>query len=62
MSKPLITLTTCDSGDWEILSVDGKEFASGHRIDSIDWLGLLDSLDYLTEKDHISDEEMEERC
>jgi hypothetical protein len=57
-----VKLITCESGDWEVLEVDGKEWASGHSISVHDWLGLLsEHFDAQIECDCISDEEMEMR-
>ena len=57
-----VKLTTCESGDWEILEIDGKEWASGHSISVHDWLGLFsEHFDAQIECDCISDEEMEMR-
>ena len=58
-----ITLTTSKSGDWQILEINGIEWASGHSISDIDWLGLLsEHFDCQIEAKRISDEEMEARC
>ena len=58
-----IKLTTCESGDWQILEVDGMEWASGHNISEIDWLELIsEHFDGMIEIITISDEEMEARC
>lgn len=58
-----VKLTTCESGDWQILEIDGVEWASGHSISAHDWLGLLsEHLDCQIECKCISDEEMEARC
>ncbi len=58
-----IKLTTCESGDWQILEVNGIEWASGHSISENDWLGLLsENLGCHIERVRISDEEMELRC
>jgi len=61
MSKPLIELITCESGDWEVLRVNlGEDFeTSGHSIDNWDWIELLKILGYEVEKREISDEDME---
>lgn len=61
MSKPLIELITCESGDWEVLRVDfGEDFdRSCHRLDSSDWCDLLTLLGYKVDKITISDEDME---
>lgn len=58
-----VKVTNCESGDWQILEVDGVEWASGHSITEHDWLGLLsEHFDAQIECDCISDEEMEIRC
>ena len=58
-----IKLITCESGDWEILEINGVEWASGHKIHNIDWLGLLsEHFDCQIQCTCISDEEMESRC
>ena len=58
-----ITLTTSKSGDWKILEINGAEWASGHNISDVDWLGLLsEHFDCQIEAICISDEEMEARC
>ena len=58
-----ITLTTSKSGDWQILEINGTEWASGHSISNVDWLGLLsEHFNCQIEVIWISDEEMEARC
>ena len=58
-----ITLTTSKSGDWQILEINGTEWASGHSISNVDWLGLLsEHFNCQIEAKCISDEEMEARC
>ena len=58
-----VKLTTCESGDWYILEVDGVEWASGHSISEHDWLGLLsEHFGCRIERVCISDEEMESLC
>ena len=57
-----ITLTTSKSGDWQILEINGVEWASGHSISNVDWLGLLgEHFNCQIEVIWISDEEMEAR-
>lgn len=59
----VIKLTTCESGDWQILEVNGTVWASGHSISEDAWLELLsEDFDCRVKKECISDEEMEERC
>lgn len=61
--KQTITLTTSKSGDWQILEINGTEWASGHSISDVDWLSLLsEHFDCQIEAICISDEEMEARC
>ena len=61
--EKFIKLTNCESGDWQILEIDGVEWASGHSISDVDWLGLLgEHFDCQVESVCISDEEMELRC
>ena len=61
--KKTITLTTSKSGDWQILEINGTEWASGHSISNADWIGLLNEhFNCQTEVIWISDEEMEARC
>ena len=58
-----VKLITCESGDWQILEVDGVKWASGHSISADDWLGLIsEHFDGMIERATISDEEMEARC
>ncbi len=61
--EQFVKLTTNKSGDWHILEINGKVWASGHNISENDWLGLLsEHFDCFIERTHISDEEMELRC
>lgn len=62
MTRKYFKLTTCESGDWEILEEDGCEVASGHRIDNHTWIEVLRSLGCHVDEECISDEEMEQRC
>lgn len=61
--KKSVRLTTSESGDWQILEVDGVEWASGHTISETDWLELIsEHFDGMIESVVISDEDMETRC
>lgn len=62
MSKPLIELITCESGDWEVLRMDlGESFEFGnHSIPNGVWIKLLEKLGYEVKQKKISDEDMEE--
>jgi len=61
MSKPLIELITCESGDWEILRMNlGEDYESqGHSMSNKEWIYLLKLLGYEVEEREISDEDME---
>ena len=39
--KNFVKATTCESGDWHILEINGTRCASGHSLSVNDWLGLL---------------------
>ena len=58
MGKAQIELITCDSGDWEVLKIDGKIFAEGHRLSSYDWVRFLNKLGHKVEEIEISDEDL----
>ena len=61
--EKFVKLTSCESGDWQILEVDGKKWAAGHSISNVDWLGLLsEHFDAMIEYRVIPDEEMELLC
>ena len=61
--EQIVTLTTSKFGDWKIIEINGTEWASGHSISDVDWLGLLsEHFDCRIEVVCISDEEMEARC
>ena len=58
-----IRLITCESGDWQILEVNGTKWASGHSISEVNWLRLLsEHFGCIIECDCVSDEEMELLC
>jgi len=61
MSKPLIELITCESGEWEILRVNfGEDFKhEGHSISNYGWIGLLEVLGFEVKVREISDENLE---
>ena len=59
MGKTRIELITCDSGDWEVLKIDGEIFAENHRLSSYDWVRFLNKLKCEIEEIEISDEDME---
>lgn len=58
-----VKITTCDSGDWTIVEIDGKEVASGHNILTYDWKEIIEEYFGINVTEEcISDEEMEMRC
>lgn len=58
--EQFVKLTTCESGDWQILEINGVEWSSGHSIPEHDWLFLLsEHFGCQVEMTCISDEEME---
>lgn len=61
MSKPLIELISCESGDWEVLRMNlGEDFKyEGHSIPNSAWIKILKILGYNVETREISDEDME---
>lgn len=61
MTKPLIELIVCESGDWKVLRVNlGEDFEfQGHSIPNHEWIRLLKLLGYEVEVREISDEDME---
>ena len=56
-SDTTISITSCSSSDWVILSINGDEYTQGH---SIDYLQLLKDLGYNMIQTELSDEDMEE--
>lgn len=55
-----IEIITCESGDWEILKVDGEEVASGHSLSNQDWIDMLyEHFNMNVVETEISDEDME---
>lgn len=55
-----VKVTNCESGDWQILEINGTRWASGHSLSDNDWLGLLsEHFDCQIEMCCVADEEME---
>jgi hypothetical protein len=59
MKKLLIEVITCESGDWEVLKVDGKIEYEGHDIPEFVWMTLIEKLGHTADPRIISDEDME---
>lgn len=56
-SNTEIELITCESGDWEIVKVNGLTIDSGH---SIDWPEVIKFLGYNFKEEYLTDEAMED--
>ncbi len=54
-----IELITCESGDWEVLKVDGEVRYEGHSIKIYECLELLEELGCDIFEKEISDDDME---
>jgi hypothetical protein len=54
-----VRLISCESGDWDVLEVDGEVYHEGHSIPDSVWLQLVEMLGAETETEVISDEAME---
>lgn len=52
-----IELITCESGDWEILKVNGLTIDAGH---SVNWVEVIKFLGYDFTEEYLTDEAMEE--
>jgi len=61
MSKPLIELINCESGDWEVLRMNlGEDYKyEGHSIPDFAWIKILKKLGFTVIEKSISDEDME---
>lgn len=59
MDTHTVEVITCDSGDWEVLKLNGKVYSEGHDIPVFVWLELLESLGVTSYEINISDKEME---
>jgi len=57
-----VEVITCQTGDWEVLTLNDEVIAEGHSLSNMDWLTLLDKLDILFGGREISDEDMEAGC
>jgi hypothetical protein len=58
----VIDLITCDSGDWDVLAVDGEIYYEGTEIPDHVWLELLETkLNVVCKGWAISDKQMENR-
>lgn len=63
MGDTTIKLISCESGDWEILELNGETYSSEHKMENDDWIRLIKTLTGIEiEKVTISDEEIEDLC
>ena len=53
-----IELISCDSGDWEVLKVNGEVYNDGHSTPVHVWINLLSELGNAITTKTISDENM----
>lgn len=54
-----IEIITCDSGDWEVIKIDGEVYYENHKIPTYIWIEILESLGAKVFESNISDENME---
>lgn len=54
-----INLVTNESGDWEVLLLNGEIYYEGHNIPTYTWLNLFRELGYVVSTKDLTDEEME---
>lgn len=54
-----IKLVTNESGDWEVLLLNGKIYEEGHNIPTRTWLKLIRELGYVASTEDVTDEEIE---
>lgn len=54
-----ICLVTNESGDWEVLFLNGEIYYEGHNIPTFIWLNLVRELGHEVSTKDLTDEEME---
>ena len=54
-----INLVTNESGDWEVLLLNGEIYYEGHNIPTFIWLNLVHELGHVVSTKDLTDEEME---
>lgn len=54
-----IKLFTNESGDWEVLLLNGEIYYEGHNIPTCTWLNLVRELGYVVNTRELTDDEME---
>ena len=57
--KSIIRLITNESGDWEVLLLNGKVYEEGHDIPKHTWVNLIRDLGHEANAEEVTDEEME---
>ena len=53
-----IKLITNESGDWEVLLLNGKVYEEGHDIPTYTWINLIHDLGHEANIEDVTDEEM----
>jgi len=57
--KDTIRLVTNESGDWEVLLLNGEVYEEGHDIPADTWIDLIHDLGHEASIEDVTDEEME---
>ena len=57
--KDTIRLITNESGDWEVLLLNGEVYEEGHSIPAYTWMSLIQDLGHEVSTEDVTDEEME---
>lgn len=57
--KNTIRLITNESGDWEVLLLNGEVYEEGHSIPNHAWINLIHDLGHEVSMEDVTDEEME---
>ena len=57
--KNTIRLIANESGDWEVLLLNGEVYEEGHDIPTYTWMNLIHDLGHEVSIEEVTDEEME---
>lgn len=57
--KDTVRLIANESGDWEVLLLNGKVYEEGHKIPTHSWTNLIHDLGHEVSIEEVTDEEME---
>ena len=58
MGNTICSITN-ESGDWEVLLLNGEIYYEGHSIPTFIWLNLITELGHVVNTRELADEEME---